>query len=393
MGFFSGRVSFLRFRVEGAAPGLFGPDHLARLEANQIGKQRVAAADGVECGWIAGEHILDTAFELEKNVVNDTLQFGMRVDVNKIPSDLLRAYTAIELQALASKNPSGRPSLKQKREAREAARYRIEEEAKDGRYLKRKAYPVLWDGQANELLFGATSVTALDRLLTLFQHTFGQGLEILTAGSLAFRLAEPHRLTRGIDDATLSPFVPHASTGEAAWIVDETSRDFLGNELLLWLWYHLENEDDTLRLSDGSEATLMLTSTLALECPRADTGKESITHEGPTRLPEARRAVQSGKLPRKTGLTVVRHDSQYDLTLQAELLAVSGARLPAPESAEERARLEERVTQLRHLIETFDLVYEVFIVRRASDDWGKELGRMQKWLAREETKSRVAATG
>ena len=27
---------------------------------------------------------------------------------------------------------------------------------------------------------------------------------------------------------------------------DETSRDFLGNEFLLWLWYYLENERDTL---------------------------------------------------------------------------------------------------------------------------------------------------
>jgi hypothetical protein len=31
--------------------------------------------------------------------------------------------------------------------------------------------------------------------------------------------------------------------------------------------------------------------------------------------PEARRAIQSGKLPRKVGLTVVRHDQQYELTL------------------------------------------------------------------------------
>ena len=79
-------------------------------------------------------------------------------------------------------------------------------------------------------------------------------------------------------------------------------------------------------------------------------------------------------------MIVVRHDQQYELTLQAETLAVSGCRLPAPEAAEERARLEERVTQLRHLLETLDLMYDVFSQRRASDAWTKELGRMQKWL-------------
>ena len=68
----------------------------------------------------------------------------------------------------------------------------------------------------------------------------------------------------------------------------------------------------------------MLARTLTLECPRGQTGSESITSDGPTRLPEARRAIQAGKLPRKAGLTLVRHEQQYELTLQAETLAVGG---------------------------------------------------------------------
>src|SRR4051812_34992080 len=130
MSFFSGRVSFLRFKVNGPAPGMFGPEHLERLQAHQIGKQRMAGADGIEVGWIAGEHILDTNFDLAKNVINDTLQFSLRVDGNKIPADLLRAYTAIEAAALAKNNPSGLPSNRQKREAKDNALRRIEEEAK-----------------------------------------------------------------------------------------------------------------------------------------------------------------------------------------------------------------------------------------------------------------------
>src|SRR4051795_4270839 len=101
MGFFSGRVTFVRFRVKGASPGLFGPEHLERLEAHAIGKQRTAASDGVECGWIAGDHILDTKFDLAKNIVNDPLHFAIRIDTNKLPSDLLRAYAAVDLAALA----------------------------------------------------------------------------------------------------------------------------------------------------------------------------------------------------------------------------------------------------------------------------------------------------
>src|SRR5580692_3752264 len=124
MGFFSGRVTFIRFRVKGAAPGTFGPEHLDRLKGHAVGKQRTASSDGVEAGWIAGDHILDTRFDLAKNIVNDTLHFALRVDTNKLPSDLLRAYTQVDLQALTKNNPSGLPSARQKREAKESARER-----------------------------------------------------------------------------------------------------------------------------------------------------------------------------------------------------------------------------------------------------------------------------
>ena len=382
MGFFTGRVTFARYAVKGPSPGMFGPEHLERLQNHAIGKQRVANADGVEIGWTAGDHILDTDFDLEKNVVNDALHFCLRVDTQKIPSDLLRAYAQVELKALAAGNPSGIPSARQKKEARETAHERLEEEARDGRFLKRKAYPILWDAQSNELLVGSTAVSVVDRLLLLFEQTFGCGFEPLGAGRQMFRLAELRQQTRGVDDAGPAPFVPGVTPSEVAWLPDEANRDFLGNEYLLWLWFMLDEDKDTIALNDGSKAAVMLAKTLVLECPRGQTGRETIVSDAPTRLPEARRAIQSGKLPRKAGMILVRHDHQYELTLHGETLAVSGARLPAPDAADERARLEERMTQLRHLMETLDLLYDVFSKHRASDDWAKELARMQKWLAR-----------
>jgi hypothetical protein len=384
MGFLSGRVSFVRYHVTGRPPKVFSPEHLERLAAHAIGKQRLASADGVEAGWIAGDHILDTRFELAKNIIDNTLHFALRVDEQKVPGDLLRAYTQVELEGLAAGNPSGLPSARQKREARDAARERLEKEAHDGRFLRRKSYPILWDATAGELLVGTTVVTALDRLHTLFQQTFGHGFEVLGAGRRAYLLAEPREQTRGVDDAGPAAFVPGSASGAVAWLADESSRDFLGNEFLLWLWYVLEEVSDTIALADGSEVAMMLARSLVLECPRGQTGRESISSDAPTRLPEARRAIQAGKLPRKAGLTLVRHDRQYDLTLQAESLAVSGARLPAPEEEEDRARLEERIGLLRHLTETLDLLYDAFGQIRTGAGWSKELAKIKKWLQRGE---------
>ena len=381
MGFLAGRVTFTRCRVMGRAPRLFGPEQLDQLAAYAIGRQRAVSADGVEVGWGAGGHVLDTRFELAKNIINDTLHFALRVDVQKIPADLKRAYYQLELDALAADNPSGRPSARQRQEARDAARDRLDAEARDGRFVRRKTYPLLWDAQTQELLVGTTAQGALERLHALFEKTFGCGLEVLSAGRSAFLLAEARTQGRGVDDARPGAFIPALSPRDAvAWQPDEARRDFLGNEFLLWLWYVLDTETDTIPLSDQSAVTVMLARTLVLECPRGQTGRETITSDGPAQLPEARRAIEAGKLPRKAGLILVRHDKQYELTLHAELLAVTGAKLPPPEEEDPRARLEERIRQVRHLVETLDLLYDAFLRRRIGSAWARELPLMQAWL-------------
>jgi hypothetical protein len=261
-----------------------------------------------------------------------------------------------------------------------AAMDKLNEEAADGRYLRRKAYSLLWDGQSNELLVGTTSVSVLDRLTQLFEQTFGQKIEALSSGILAHKLAEPRGQSRAVDDAQHATFLKGGAGNSPQWVVDDNSRDFLGNEFLVWLWNLQDEGHDTIKLEDGSEVAFMLARTLALECPKGQSGKESISSDAPTKLPEAMRALQSGKLPRKTGITLVRHDQSYDLALSAELLAVNGAKMPLAEALEDRARLEERVGQIRHLLETMDLLFDAFGKVRLAETWNKDLSRIRKWL-------------
>src|SRR5262249_48034605 len=158
---------------------------------------------------------------LAKNIVNDALHFALRIDKHKIPADLFRAYMQVELKALVAGNPSGHPSHRQKKEAREAARARLEVELEQGRHLQRKAYPVLWDCQAGELLVGTTSRSVVDRLLTLFEQTFGHGFEAQGAGIRAYQLAETRGQTRSVDDAEPTPFVAGQELPVVAWSPDE----------------------------------------------------------------------------------------------------------------------------------------------------------------------------
>lgn len=338
------------------------------------------------------EDILDLNFDLAKNIIHDTLHFAVRIDTEKLPADLLRAYTRAELQVLAAEYPSGRASVSQKRQAQEAARERLQAEAKDGRYLRRKSHPLLWDRPTNTLLVGTTSASSLDYIQRLFKDTFGTGLTLIDAGQQALQRSQSTQQTASVDMARPAQFMRNNGPVEVAWVSDPASHNFLGNEFVLWLWFRLEQEGDTLILSDESAVTAMLARTLMLECPKALSGSETIRSVSPTQLPEARRAIQAGKLPRQAGLTLVRHDQQYELTLQAETMALSGAKLPAADKGEQRVQWEQRVDQLRHLMETLDLLYDIFLQGRLGCDWPQELEQMQHWL-QPERHTHLAAAG
>ncbi|HEV3168015.1 MAG TPA: hypothetical protein VGZ22_28695 [Isosphaeraceae bacterium] len=383
MGFLNGRVTCVRYKVSGDSPLPFDDERLELIQQHAIGRHGSAdPTDGITLGWAGGDHVLDVTFDLAKNVLNDALHLAIRIDTDKIPADLLRAYTRIETDARAQLNPTGFPTKGQREEAKEAARIRAEVESADGRFRRHKHYPVLWDGQSNVLYAGTTSAAILDRLQTLFRETFDRTLEPITAGRLACAQADARGLLGVVADAGPVGFVGEPDVpATIAWATDAfAGPDFWGNEFLIWLWHTLQADGDTITLPDGSEATVSLAKTLTLDCPRGQTGRDSLLDEGPTRLPEAFRALQAGKLPRKAGLILVRHGAQYDLTLQAETLAISGAALPKVEGASGREAHEARVDSLRHLVETLDLLYDAYGQRRTGPEWPGVLRRIRQWL-------------
>lgn len=389
MGFLSGRVTYTRYRVGGDSPLPFGDDILELARQHMIGRHGAEAADGISVGWAGGDHVLDLTIDLGKNVLNDAIHMAIRIDADKIPGSLLRAYTQMEIEARARTNPSGFATKAQKEEAKEAAQARAAAEAADGRFRRHNHYPILWDGRTQTLYAGATSSSVLERLQQLFRETFDRTLEPLTAGAVARGLeldgpGEPRVESMILRGSPIAPSTaPECEPPSVAWAGDDpTSLDYLGNEFLLWIWHALQNEGESVRLADNSEATVMLAKTLTLDCPRGETGRDQLTDDAPTRLPEAFRALQSGKLPRKAGMILVRHGAQYELTLQAETLAVSGAALPRPDDdgLSRHDQKMARIDSLRHLTESLDLLYQAYLLRRTGSGWSDELGRIRRWL-------------
>lgn len=156
--------------------------------------------------------------------------------------------------------------------------------------------------------------------------------------------------------------------------------DYLGNEFLLWLWWQMAAKSDKFALSDGTEVSGMFARSLSLDCPMGENGKESISSESPVALPEANLAIKMGKLPRKAGLTLVRDDEQYDLTLKAETFSVGSARISQIGNDVPTRELLDRVESIRQLSETVDLLYEVFCHARFRKGWAGDHKEIMKWL-------------
>ena len=147
----------------------------------------------------------------------------------------------------------------------------------------------------------------------------------------------------------------------------------------------------TITTESAKEVTLYIDRSLDLDCAYGQTGRDSLRGDGPSRMPEARDALRSGKLPRKAGLILDAFKQQYSLTLNAETLALNSTTLPEVEDAETpRVVFEERVTLIRDLCKAVDALFETFLKSRASSAWEGQVSGMRKWIM-EGLKKTVAA--
>lgn len=381
MSFLSGSLGFERFCVTGFDSEQFEQQHLDAMQQLAGGRNESASEENVLVGFLAGEHLFDHEFTLEKNVINEALHFGIRIDTNQIPSAIRKAWLQMELAALAKDNASGKPTKQQRQEAKESVEQRCEVEAASGKYHKMQQFPLLWDLRQSILYFGGSGATASGYSAELMERAFDVELSRVTAGTLAHQWAQANDRVDAYEDLLPANFFPNQPQGAIGWANEHRSEpDYLGNEFVLWLWWTLENVTDTIKLPDDSEVTAMLTKTLSLECPYGESGKETISAECPVKLPEAMQAIRSGKLPRKTGMTLVRDGQQFDLVLQAEAFSIAAAKIHVDDAIEDYT-LDDRIEAIRGLCETVDLLFHSFCdMRIGGSSWAGELEHIRRWL-------------
>jgi hypothetical protein len=395
MGFSSGSVSIRRFAVVGDSPDTIDEALLNKLSENALRPNELGIPDEIEYGWSGGRHILDSTFSFENNVFADALHFALLIDTNKVPGDLKKAYQLIEEEAVAKTNPSGFISKNQKRDVKEQVRAKLDDELRSGKFRRSKLVPILWDLPSQTLYCNASAASA-EKLMEIFERTFGLSLLPISAGSLAMRILEPKHRRRDYEDLRPTRFV-HGPEGdgqkpEYPWVAKGAEpKDFIGNEFLTWLWHEADARTSSIETGAG-EVTIFFDRVLDLDCAYGQTGRDSLRGDGVSRCPEALDALRSGKVPRKAALLLDANGLQYGLTLTAESFGFGTLKLPEVEDAENpRVLFEERVAMLRDFCRTFDAMFESFLKARASSSWEGHSGAIRKWIQQSSRGALVAA--
>jgi hypothetical protein len=385
MGFASGSISFRRFAVVGRSPDAIDQALLDKLSQFTLRPTEMGIPEEEEYGWSGGRHVLDGSFTFENNVYGDALLFGLRIDTNRVPAELRKAYQLQEEESAAAENPSGFISKLQKRDAKDVARRRVEEDLRSGRFRRSKLIPILWDLPTQTAFCNVTG-PSLEKFAELFERTFGLSLLPISSGAAALRYLEPSGRRRDYEDSSPTRFV-YGADGEGQrpeypWVSKSAEpKDFFGNEFLLWLWHQI----------DMGEATAIIERTLDLDCAYGQSGRAFLRGDTVTKMPEALDALRTGKMPRKVGITIESTGAQYTLTLAAETLSIGTLKLPDVEEAENpRVLFEERIGLLRDFCRVIDELFAQFLKLRTSGSWESQVATIRKWIQRTSVKPQAA---
>ncbi|HQA45937.1 MAG TPA: hypothetical protein PK579_15420, partial [Phycisphaerae bacterium] len=385
MAFAGGAVTFKRFYVLGQGFPRVDEEVLKKLADHAHGADSIRTADKTELGWTTGQHILDTKFDFSKNAIADGLHFAIRVDTNKPPADLVRSYQRLAEEAMLE--ASGREFLTkgERKEAREQALARADQEAAAGQFRRSKAVPVFWDLKRNEVYLGAAGASLADQFMLLFRETFQRSLAPATAGEIASRWAQKAGEVRAFDDCTPAHFVtpPEGAADASLYSAEAGSRDFLGTEFLTWLWYTADTGSSEITTAQGHSIAVMFEKAMQLQCAFRMNGSVTIQADGPADQPEASVALAAGKLPLRAGIQLAVHGDVYGFSLRPDMMHFSAVVLPeSKEASTPRDLFEERMDHLRDVIEAMDTLYVAFLKKRLSSKWPATLNAVRAWVAR-----------
>jgi recombination associated protein RdgC len=390
MGVRRGTLSFTRFRVTGLVPKDARRRYLEAVQLRSFAPLDANGEANETSGWCVLERPFDVEFDAGNLFYDRFVLLGFRVDKWRVPGALIKAHVEDEEQRLLGK--SGRERL--------GRAERAELKLKVIMRLRRKILPtakvfdVVWDLDAETLLFFGHSAKLLLDFSALFETTFGLGLvedspyaaamraNLPAALQKRFASVEPmslvagnKRLAQAKKGVTPQPIEP-AAKGKANPATEdlveriETTR-FLGPEFLLWIWLYGSIVEETVSLGKLGEWSVWLEGTLALQSVFDPAEGVSVRGASPAASPEAREAVKAYKFPTRARLVMRQDPRDFRFVLNATRFAISAGDIPAVLTEESDDAFLDRMHLVDELMTLLDRLFATFLQFRLSPVWAE----------------------
>lgn len=154
---------------------------------------------------------------------------------------------------------------------------------------------------------------------------------------------------------------------------------FVGREFLLWLWFESEVFETNLKTSGGRVISLWLETHLTLTMENEEA---RIKCPMPAAAPEAKQALQQGKLPKQARVHAILDEHEFAWVMKAEELAIGSLKIPAQLKAEsdKYEALYERMRLTEELCAVLEALYADFITLRLAPAWEETIApELKRW--------------
>ena len=160
---------------------------------------------------------------------------------------------------------------------------------------------------------------------------------------------------------------------------------FLGDEFLTWLWFLIENDQNTFRTIDSDCTAVEIGNRIVLE-NRKRKSLERISIRGDDAgLEEGRLALKKGALLSELSLVVKTGEYQWEFNLKGESLNLSSLRTPGPSLPPSPEEMElffldksERINKITNFVE---IAFKMFVRIRVTSRWpNKIVPNIKKWI-------------
>lgn len=335
-----------------------------QLAAHRFRSIERAASEETSAGWVTPADPTGDSFVLEDMAAGSHWWLRFRVDAKKFPASKLQMEVANAERARGK-----RLSARERRELKDD----LHEKLLPGILPRTQFVDVLVHRDLHTALLLSTSKAAQEAFGKLCKQALGFEPKRLTSGAIATR-------TQG--DQAVGKLMPTVFPGGGPKQRElALSADFLGDELLLWLWWKWETDggeftvpggvcgiaiDDRVEFAAGSDETSMV-----------------LRHGLTTRAAEARAALRHGRVPTKARLLVAKGNLQWTVTIDGASLAMGSVKLPEDAEACETTEdvTADRAENWLGLHTIVEHLFDKFMGDRVSMAWAAKAREIAEWMA------------